>query len=391
MSEAPQRRDGSAANRIERWLFDAAFPFWAEIGLDREGPGFVEHLTLAGHPAPVGFKRVRVQARQIYCFCQAAELGWRGDALPLAARAVELLIGSAWLGRDRGWATTLTRDGAVLDATPDLYDIAFVLFALGWWHRLTGDKRVPRLAHDTLDFLDARMRHPTGQGYWHRLGGALPHLQNPHMHLTEAMLVLRDATGDSRFAAEADALCRLCLERFYDRADGTLAEEFDGDWGRHAGPHGVRLEPGHHFEWVWLLDQYLPAGTASDDPARQAMRGLFGFASAHGPNPAGLVIDAVAPDGRPLDRDCRLWPQAERLKAWLAMAAREGLDAERAVEDGVAAIFRHYLDTVPAGTWIEYRDADMNPKIDKIPTSSFYHLVLAFAEVLKARRGGSHP
>ena len=58
-----------ATPRVRSWLIDTALPLWGDVGVDRDGPGFVEQLTLQGRPADVSFKRVRVQARQIYCFC----------------------------------------------------------------------------------------------------------------------------------------------------------------------------------------------------------------------------------------------------------------------------------------------------------------------------------
>ena len=107
-------RQANGADRIDTWLREVAFPFWAEVGVDTRGPGFVEHLTLGGRPADVSFKRVRVQARQIYCFCQAAELGWRPDAVEIAQRGVDLLLRSAWQGIEQGWVSTLTASGEPL-------------------------------------------------------------------------------------------------------------------------------------------------------------------------------------------------------------------------------------------------------------------------------------
>ena len=48
---------------IRSWIFDAALPFWAKAGLDREHGGFFEELTLDGRPADTPFKRTRVTCR----------------------------------------------------------------------------------------------------------------------------------------------------------------------------------------------------------------------------------------------------------------------------------------------------------------------------------------
>jgi mannose/cellobiose epimerase-like protein (N-acyl-D-glucosamine 2-epimerase family) len=60
------------------WMRDHALPFWATVGQDRYGLGFVEHLTFDARPAPVVYKRVRVQTRQIYVYSAAALDGVEG-------------------------------------------------------------------------------------------------------------------------------------------------------------------------------------------------------------------------------------------------------------------------------------------------------------------------
>ncbi|MDT8870497.1 AGE family epimerase/isomerase [Komagataeibacter rhaeticus] len=64
--------------RVQTWLYDHAWPYWAAHGVDRVHGGFVEYLDLAGHDGGAPFKRVRAQARQLYCFSQAALLGLPG-------------------------------------------------------------------------------------------------------------------------------------------------------------------------------------------------------------------------------------------------------------------------------------------------------------------------
>src|SRR3990172_775831 len=180
---------------VRHWMLEEALPFWAEHGVDRTFGGYVEQLNLDGSDAGVDFKRVRVVCRQIYVFSHAAILG-RGEGAALAQLGYDHLIANAWQGPDRGWARLLDRQGRVKDSTADLYDHAFVLFALGWYYRLTKDPQVLAWALRTLEFLDTRMRHPAGRGYLTSLPAAGPRKQNPHMHLLEAALANLEAGGD---------------------------------------------------------------------------------------------------------------------------------------------------------------------------------------------------
>ena len=47
----------------------------------------------------------------------------------------------------------------------------------------------------------------------------------------------------------------LALTRFIDPETGVLREFFDADWRAPGGEDGL-VEPGHQFEWAWLLQRW---------------------------------------------------------------------------------------------------------------------------------------
>ncbi len=366
---------------VRRWVFDEALPFWAHVGFDGEGRGFVEHLDLNGRPANVPFKRVRAQARQVYVYSHAAILDWSGPALDRAKAGFTFLRDHAQRP-DGGWARTVTRDGAVLDETADLYDNAFVVFALAWLHRATGDAEPLELANHTLDFIDSHMRHESG-GFHNWLPPSGPRQQNPHMHLFEALLTLFQVTGNNGYLERADRIARLFDAKFYDSDSRTLAEFFEDDWRRAKGEAGRIIEPGHQFEWCWLLHHF--SAVCGKDYRSQA-QGLYEFAEAFGVDAAsGLARDQVRDDGAPLDLDSRLWPQTERLKANLALFEFEATDTLDRVAQSTSALLDRYLAVEPRGAWDDHKRSDGTSKAEKIPSSSFYHVLLAFAELLRLR------
>ncbi len=75
----------SAYEAFHAWMFGHALPFWSGAGHEGPGRGAREHLRLDGTPANLNFKRMRVQARQVYAFSHAVLLGWR-DGERLARR-----------------------------------------------------------------------------------------------------------------------------------------------------------------------------------------------------------------------------------------------------------------------------------------------------------------
>jgi mannose/cellobiose epimerase-like protein (N-acyl-D-glucosamine 2-epimerase family) len=364
---------------VRRWTFDVALPFWAGVGLDGRDRGFVEQMDLQGRPGDVPFKRMRVQARQVYVYSHAAVLGWTGG-LAAAESGVRFMLAHGRLD-EGGWARTLGRDGGVLDPTLDLYDQAFVIFALSWFHRATGDHAAKRLIGETLDAVELRLGREDGHGFRVALPDPGEELQNPHMHLLEAMLAAFEATGEGRYAEVASRLAKLFGDILFDPATGTLAEYFAANWRRAPGERGRITEPGHHFEWSWLLRQHgRLTGERFDDQAHA----LFAFAEENGIDAAtGLAIDEVAVDGAPLRRSARLWPQTELLKARLARAEFDRLVDRPGIAHAAGNLLDRYIAPAPAGGWRDQIGPDGSFLCKRLPASSFYHVFLAFSELLR--------
>lgn len=365
--------------KIRHWMFEEALPFWAEAGVDRAGGGFVEQLDFDGRDIGVAFKRTRVAARQIYVYSHAALLGWEGG-LDIARHGYAFLKDKARTP-DGGWARTLTRDGQVLDATPDLYDFAFAMFALGWYGRASGDQEPKALILQTLDYLDAHMRPAGGEGFLHEKPAKGSRLQNPHMHLLEAALVCLETYPDARFEALARELVALFSTQLFNPETGTLSEYFTDDWSREPGERGRITEPGHQFEWAWILanaDRLLGTDT------QPIISALVGSGEAHGVDPVShATYNEVRDDGAPINRGSRSWPNTERLKAHVALFETHGIDPTVALADSATLLLDRYLSTKVRGLWIDQFDGDGQPTSTTVPASTLYHVFLAFAEVLR--------
>lgn len=365
-------------DRIRIWMFDEALPLWGEAGIDRTHGGFYEELDLKGAPTGVPFKRVRAMCRQVYVFSHAALLGWAPGAA-LAEYGYRYLVETAWMGPDRGWAKRLSREGAVIDPTPDLYDIAFVLFALSWRYRLSPDAEVLERMGATMDFIDRHMKDEAGEGYWHALPPEGPRLQNPHMHLLEASLAAYEACGQDRYLTRAGEIVALFKRRFFDGR--TLCEYFTRDWARMEGEKGRVVEPGHQFEWAWILAQHqrLTGGSHEEE-----MRALIDFAETHGVDPAShATYNQVRDDGAPIDPTSRTWPNTERIKGHLGLFEAAGVDPRTPVAQSALLLLDRYFNTDPRGSWIDHFDADGRAMASVAPTSTLYHAFLAMAEILR--------
>lgn len=355
------------------WMFEAALPFWAERGVDRIDGGFYEELDHEGRPTACDFKRVRVMCRQIYVFSHGALLGWKQGA-DISEWGYKYLVTQARL-REGGWARKLSRRGAVVDATIDLYELAFVIFAMSWRYRVSGDVEARTHALDTLNFIRTRMRAPNG-GFWHSLPLTGTREQNPHMHLAEACLVAFEATSEEIFLDTAREVVQLFATRFFDPR--TLGERFDQTWRRVGGGD---VEPGHHFEWTWILAHYQ---RLTGDPVSTLAARSAEFAERYGVDPGThAVYDALTEEGDVAKSSSRTWPNTERIKAALALFELDGRDPRPALASSCGLIFgRYFANNIP-GLWTDQFDEFSKPMTDVTPASCVYHLFLAFSEMLR--------
>ena len=384
-----------AGQALSDWLLASALPIWWALGADRDGGGFREALDLAGRPAEP-FRRLRVQGRMVYAYALSAALGWRGPWRQAIDHALERLD-TTYRRPDDLYRTLASVDGASLEEAALLYDQAFVLIALAAAARAMPERR-RALEVRALALLEAVLEafhHPAG-GFAEREHDRSPARYgleqegafqcNAQMHLFEAALGWRQVGEDARWAGVADEIGGLCCDRFVDPVTGALTELFDADWRPAAGEAGRVLDPGHHFEWAWLLEQW--SWISGRPEGADAARRLF-EAGERGVDPArGAVMDCLNADFSPRERTARLWPQTERLKAAHLLARRAGPDRREiylaAAREAAGALAR-YLDVPLPGLWRDRMDADGGFVEGPAPGSSLYHLVAAIAEVSGVR------
>jgi mannose/cellobiose epimerase-like protein (N-acyl-D-glucosamine 2-epimerase family) len=366
------RRD--IVETLRTLMTDHSLPLWAREGWDSSRGGFVERLDPEGKADCLAPRRVRVQARQIYSFAKAAQLGWYPQGQEIAMKGLDYLLSKAKSPDGRaGFVHLLDPDGKILNPLRDAYDHAFVLLALTTVYELSGDGRVREEMDSLVAFLDAGLRSPHG-GFIEGIPATLPRRQNPQMHLFEAMIAAYDATHDVAYQNRAGDLFGLFIASLYDAKREVLGEYFEEDWSR---IEPVIVEPGHQAEWVWLLKGF---ERITGCPTGRHRAQLLSSALRFRDDATGCLIDEGDAEGKIRKSTRRLWPQTEIAKAWIAQAeAGEQGAADQALE-ALARLHRHYLTHPVPGGWYDRFDRDNRSLVEPIPASSFYHIICAIAE-----------
>ena len=366
---------------LKAWALEHAFPVWWEIGADKVQGGFFEKIALDGTPVEAP-RRARVQPRQIYSYAVAGLLGWDGPWKQALEHGLDFYLGK--YRRPDGFMRTLVAsDGSPLDDKVDLYDQAFGLFGLAMASSVLPERAdLPALAVGLRDALYARLKHPVA-GFEESDPRTLPLLSNPHMHLFEASLAWVEAGGDAQWRAMADEIAGLALARFIDPKSGGLREYYDGDWNPAPGVQGRIIEPGHQFEWGWLLLRW--GKLAGRDDAIAAALRMIAIGDGPGVDPArGVAIFSLLDDMSVHDDVARLWAQTERIKAGVLAALTTGDDRWwTTAAEGAEGLIK-YFDVPVKGLWRDKLQADGTFVDEAAPASSFYHIVCAILELDRA-------
>jgi mannose/cellobiose epimerase-like protein (N-acyl-D-glucosamine 2-epimerase family) len=355
------------------WLFNDALPLWYDQGIDFDNWGFTERLDERGLPIDEP-RRINVQARQTYVFALAGQMGWaKRDTRRAVVHGLEAI--EHYRREDGLYAFKLNADGSYFVEEPEVYGQAFVLFA--WAHAGIVLDRRQELEAKALTLL-GRLRDTLGHakgGFFEDTKGTLPLRSNPHMHLFEAAQAWMAISQAPQWAALVEEIATLALTRFIDPQSGWLREHFDGDWRVVPDAHGILAEPGHQFEWAWLLERYSQIRQLPQ--ANRAAARLYA-AGLEGVDPSRNVPFMAYSLGQgPRAELSRLWPSTEWLKA--ALIFDDQAQATAAYDS-----LRLFLDVAFKGLWADKLSLEGKIIPEPAPASTLYHIICAISECVDA-------
>ena len=380
-----------AKRMLDQWLFDHVCPFWMDAVIAESG-GFYEALDADGKPVCGNERSVLNQARMTYVFSHAYCLRPTPRLRAGAEHGFSFLCRmEAISGAGHGWQRMVSVDGTVVDPTRDAYDQAFVIFSMAWHYRATCNPQAISLADRAYRFMQDHLADPQYGGFFEEFPiknglQKLPRRQNPHMHLLEATLAMFELTRLPKWLERSQMLVNLFKHHFFDPNSGSVAEYFNADWSVAAGTAGTLREPGHQFEWVWLLHKY--AKLTGDGSVKDYAQSLFTFGTAHGLDQQdvlrGLVFDSVDSRGALVADSKLLWPQTEYIKACISRS--EWFDDDSARDTAIVHIGRmyQYFFKVNGASWHNQISRAGAPLQSSTPTRVLYHLFLSMAEVLRS-------
>jgi mannose-6-phosphate isomerase len=354
----------------------------ATHGWDEARGRSVERLRADLKPASIGYRRGMVAGRQLFFFSHAYRLTL-DPIFEVRARCLYAdLLSHFWDKTDGGWFFSVGDDDVACDTTKDLYGHAFIMFGLAHYAAIFSDTDAVNWIEQTNDLVLRRFRLPGG---WFAPSATRDWVirsrnleQNPHMHLLEAYLSAYDATRNETFIKCATEIMSIYTELLRTRDGSKVLEHFDEN-GHPDNARGNLIEPGHLYEWYWLVNEY--ADIAGLPAYRAACLPIIDWANRWGrDSDAGGIYDQIDGDGNAVSNRKRIWPVTECIKAYATLVRLGGGEQSKdALIQWIAFIRERYC--TKDGVWHEYLNRNLEPDCDYLPLSTPYHVGMAALEV----------
>jgi mannose-6-phosphate isomerase len=349
---------------VQQHFLDVIVPLWQGPGWNAELALPYEALDSEHRPLPPQRYRAMACARQLYLF--STLIGQVPAAEERAAALFRSLQRHFHDAEHGGWFYSIDPQGAPLDQRKDLYTHAFILFACAHYWDKVREPLVESVLNASLEVVARRFA--TGDGLyeatldrdWSSLASGP--LQNPLMHLAEAFLATLSVREDAAVQQALVELCTAMQKHFIDPQFSVLMEKPLGsvdNW----------YEPGHQFEWYFLLQSSpLLRGSTLHTSLERAFT-LTEKLGVDRQSGAVRAMLALEPDSV-LDGTQRIWAQAEYLRALTLRA-----DSEAAVLRQLQTLQQHSLH---AAGWYECRDEHGEVSRKDMPSTTPYHLATCY-------------
>lgn len=337
-------------------------PMWMAQGFNQTLGLPYESLDAAtGEPLAPARYRAMACARQLYVFAQAPGVA----AEQHAGRLFESLR-RVFRDEHGGWRYSVDADARPLDNSQDLYTHAFIVLACAEYFQRSRNADARKLMLSTASTIESRFKTP--EGLYHAALSAdmktplRPPAQNPMMHLTEAYLAAAQVAEPALFAQHLRGLAQGISQFFVHAPTQCISEALQGSAGN-------RLEPGHQFEWLSLLQSADQVFEGLD--LLESLPRAVAWSRKHGVDVDGPgVLASLDESGAVMDATRRIWAQTEYLRVLAVMGDLPALTA------GLAAFRTHF---VHAGGWYECLDGAGAVVRSDMPSTSPYHLATCLA------------
>lgn len=371
--------------------------WWRKYSPDERNGGFAGEIDQSNRQIPQADKGSVLHARILWTFSSAFHRFRNEVDLDLARKAYKYIVHKFY---DKTWSGvfwSVRADGTVRSDRKQSYAIAFVVYGLAEFYKVTGDAGSLQLAVELYQTLERRSFDPLQGGYfeaftrdWQILEEVRlsekdrndPKTMNTHLHLIEAYANLYRVWKDSRLEQSIRKLLDVFEQHIIHKENHHLQLFFDAGWS----PTSRSISYGHDIEASWLL--YDSAGVLQDPLLNKKWAAVaiqIADASVEGLQADGSFIHESDPLSGHLDRHREWWVSAEGMLGFLHAWKLSGDPVYLKHVYGLWNFIKKHLLDLNGGEWYwgVYPDYTLMPDYKLGFWKCPYHNVRAGLEILR--------
>jgi cellobiose epimerase len=360
-------------NAIRKELLENILPFWMRRTPDEKNGGFHGGISNDLTVDERASKGLIVNARILWTFSAARQVGPDPDFLKTARRAYDYLLHRFWDLLYGGAYWMLDHQGRPVDMKKKIYGQAFLVYALAEYHQATAEPLAREKALQLFGLIEGKAYDRVNTGYietFERNWKPANDLRlsekdlneaksmNTHLHLMEAYANLCRISKDRLLRERLGQLILNFRDHIIDREANRLICFFNETWE----PRSGLVSFGHDIEASWLLCE---AVEILGDPAlvkeiRAIALGMADAVHAAGRDGDGSIFYEADETGI-IDSDKHFWVQAEGVVGFLNAYQLSGdvkyLEASRSCWEFI----RNHLVDGTYGDWYYRTDRTGKP------------------------------
>jgi len=300
-------------------------PFWMNKMVDDEHGGFYGQVTGKDHLVPDASKGGILNARILWTFSSAAIHTKNPLYTEYARRAKEYIFKYFFDDEFGGTYWMLNADGTPAETKKQIYNLAFFIYALVEYFRLTNERVCLEKAVELFHLIENHSFDNDRNGYFEaysRDWKLLDDLRlsdkdanekktmNTHLHILEAYTNLYRVWDDPLLHRQLKNMIQIFLHKIINSKTHHLNLFFDENWVCKSN----QISYGHDIEASWLLfeaAEVLGEPDILDEVKKKAIK--IAEAANEGFQSNGSLVNEKNCDTGHVDTNCDWWPQAEAM------------------------------------------------------------------------------
>lgn len=371
--------------------------YWENRALDVKNGGFIGEINSSDIKNEKADKGAVLNARILWTFSAAYPVTKKASHLAIAKRAFEYIVKFFYDTQYGGIFWSLKYDGSLKDTKNQIYALAFTMYGLSEYYKVSGNEEALRIAKNLFYQIEEHSYDTEKKGYleaFQRNWDPIEDLRlsdkdanekktmNTHLHIVEAYANLYLVWPDEILKNKIIEVLEVIQTYFINKKTGHLKLFFNENWIEKPDV----ISYGHDIEAAWLL-QWCAEVVADKDLVQKYRKYAVKMARA--------TIEGIDDDGglwyeldthrNRLIAEKHWWPQAE---LWIGMINAWQLTQEdaflRITEKNFAFVQKYIVDK-NNGEWIWGIHRDYSP-IEKDKAGFWkcpYHNTRACLELIK--------